>query len=148
VDLLIQLLRRRENPIRTRELLIQRVHATPHLPYALADAPKISATICPVLPKGPICSTGDCWEFLNKMQPPYIKFFPTTSLRRVRGGVTSFGHGEYGALTTTVQCLGNGLYVQRCSGGPFLICSWMMSCNSAPALLVCGKVLGVCDVRG
>lgn len=97
VDLVIQLLRRRENPLRTRELLVQRVHDTPHLNTNLT-LPQVSVTICPVMPKGPICSTVDCWEFLNKVQHPYFQFFRTTSLRRVSGGVTSFGHGEYGGV--------------------------------------------------
>jgi len=97
VDSVIQLVRRRENPLRTRELLIQRVHDTPHLNSFGTDPPKVSVTICPVMPKGSICSTRDCWEFLDKTRPqPFL----SASLRRVNGGVTSFYPGEYGGINT------------------------------------------------
>lgn len=89
VDSIIQLVRRRENPLRLRELLIQRAHDTPHLveTFGHPHPPIVSVTICPVMPKGSICSARDCWEFLDKARPqPFL----STSLRRVNGGVTSF----------------------------------------------------------
>jgi hypothetical protein len=96
VNSVIELLRRRENPLRTRELLFQRSQT--HIFGLNNSAPQVQISLCPVMPKRPLCTVNDCWNFLDNTCYRVDRFFPSITLRRVQGGAASFGKGEYGEV--------------------------------------------------
>jgi hypothetical protein len=94
VDSVIQLLRRRENPLRTRELLFQRAHV-----LGLNNAtPQVQVSICPLMPKRALCAASDCWTFLRNTRYRGGHFFPLARLRRVQGGAAAFPDNECGEV--------------------------------------------------
>jgi predicted HTH transcriptional regulator len=77
VDSVIELLRRRENPLHQRQVLLERAHV-----LGLDNAvPQVRISVCPVMPKRPLCSSADCWNFLRNTRYRGGHFFPVARIR-------------------------------------------------------------------
>lgn len=104
VDSVIDLLRRRENPLKVRTTLLERAHARN---FAGDDqSPQVHVSVCPVLPKRPLCSVMECWDFLHNTPYRGGRFFPRETLRRIGNGAASFGNGESGEVNSHGLVLG------------------------------------------
>lgn len=90
VDSVIELLRRRENPLGQRQLLFERAHVL----GLHNDGAQAQVAICPVMPKRPLCSAADCWNFLRNTPYRGGHFFPIARMRRVEGGAAAFPDHE------------------------------------------------------
>ena len=104
VDSIIKLLRRREYPLQTRRVLLERAHSRSFTQDRIS--PQVHVSVCPVFPKGPLCAITDCWNFLYNTPYRGGRFFPRATLRRIENGAASFGNGESGEVNNHGLVLG------------------------------------------
>jgi Putative DNA-binding domain len=114
VDSLIELLRRRENPLQTRRTLLEKAHSRFFTPDDLS--PQVHVSVCPVFPKNPLCSVMDCWNFLYNTPYRGGRFFPRATLRRIENGAASFGNGESGEVNNHGLVLGRKIIESAARG--------------------------------
>jgi hypothetical protein len=123
VDLIIDLVRRRAEPIARRELLV--AAARKRGSTVVSDASiHLEVSIVPPYPRHPLCAPDEVWAFLNVPAYRGARFFAGQTLRRIEGGVGSFDRDEeyselssYGLLRTKRK-----MSMQRVDrGGPEVI---------------------------
>lgn len=115
VDLIIDLVRRRQDPMELGARLLSRaeersVQAVPR------DSPGFEISVCPTFPRSGLCSSQETWDFAVQNQPMLQELMPYNSLRRVPDGTSSlkppdlplmpgkyFELSRYGLLVTMMQ---------------------------------------------
>ena len=98
VDLIIELIRRREEPAR----LLKKVtaNARSHAFACISTAnPYAEILISPPYPRRPLCSNDEAWTFLSERPYRGGTFFSRNSLKRIQNGAGAFGNREYGEIS-------------------------------------------------
>ncbi len=93
VDLILALVKRREEPMRLRGTLLARARER-NTGVNYQDIPHIELEIGPMYPRRPLCSTDDIWRFLLESRYRGGHFFRLERMRRVANGaaeVSKFG---------------------------------------------------------
>jgi hypothetical protein len=115
VDLIIDLVRRRHDPLELRDRVLSRAKER-SFQVVPQDVPNFQVSICPTFPRGGLCSSQETWEFAVRNQPTLQGLMPYNSLRRVPDGTSSltpvnlpqtpgkyFELNRYGLLFTAMQ---------------------------------------------
>lgn len=105
VDLLIELIRRREEPAKFREALAARGHrrASSHVGD---NTVHLDLVVGPHFPRRPLCTVDETWAFLWQSVGRGA-FYPLESLRRIENGSAAFADGAYAEISKF------GLFVGR-----------------------------------
>lgn len=105
VDLIIELVRRREEPLHLRETLLARArrHASILVPQATTYA---EISISPIYPRRAFCSLDQAWQFLYESRYRDGRFFPAETLRRILDGAGAIHNREYGEVSRYGLILG------------------------------------------
>jgi hypothetical protein len=109
VDLIIELLRRRAEPLALRNRMLQRARhrADPAVGEGSIHA---EVSVSPTFPRHPLCTRDATWDFLSDQRYRGAHFFPFVTLRRIEDGTASFAANEhYGELNTFGMVLGRQL---------------------------------------
>ena len=133
VNLIIELVRRRSEPLALRNRMLERarLRASPAVAETSIHA---EATIAPLYPRHPLCTRGETWDFLSTQRYRGARFFPFETLRRVEDGTASFSVNEqYGELNTFGMVLGRqvmrpGQEGQLLVGDPFHLMLKLVVC--------------------
>ena len=98
VNLVIELVRRREGPLRLHQSLLAqaRSHASIHVADGTCYA---EISIGPAHPRRALCTLDQTWEFLYQNRYRGGRFYPADTLRRVENGAAAFHRNEYGEVT-------------------------------------------------
>jgi len=135
VDLIIELVRRRAEPLALRNRLVERARL--RAAQALADTSvHAEVSIAPLYPRRALCTRDATWDFLSAERYRGGRFFPFESLRRVEDGTASFRLNEqYGELNTVGAILGRqimrpGQEQQLLVGDPFRLMLKLLVCGN------------------
>ena len=88
VDLIIDLMRRRKEPLELRERLLSQAEGR-SIQVVQHVGPYLQVSICPAYPRTALCLSEDVWSFIVRVQNPLAYLIPYNSLRRVPDGVAS-----------------------------------------------------------
>jgi len=93
VELIIELIKRREEPSRRYQYLLStaRTRAATVVPD---DAIHVVIAVSPTFPRRSLCDRNDVWNFLNDSRYRVGRYFPLQTLRRVSDGVASFDQDQ------------------------------------------------------
>lgn len=91
VDLIIDLLRRRSEPLERRDRMLKAAQdrSVQTVPGGL---PYLQVSICPQFPRTAICSSEEAWEFLVQATYQPAALIPANSTKRVPDGVASLSY--------------------------------------------------------
>jgi len=135
VDLIIELVRRRAEPLALRNRLVER--ARQRAAQAVADTSvHAEVSIAPLYPRRALCTRDVTWDFLSAERYRGGRFFPFETLRRVEDGTASFRLNEqYGELNTFGVTLGRqvmqpGQEQQLLVGDPFHLMLRLLVCGN------------------
>lgn len=135
VDLIIELVRRRAEPLALRTRLVER--AQQRAAQVVADASlHAEVSIGPLYPRRALCARDATWDFLSAERYRGGRFFPFETLRRVEDGTASFRLNEqYGELNTFGVILGRqvmrpGQEQQLLVGDPFHLMLKLLICGN------------------
>jgi Putative DNA-binding domain len=133
VDLVIELVRRRAEPLALRNRLLER--ARQRAVQAVADTSlHVEVSISPLYPRRSLSTRDATWDFLSTESYRGGRFFPFETLRRVEDGTASFRLNEqYGELNTFGVILGRqvmqpGQEQQLLVGDPFQLMLRLLVC--------------------
>jgi len=92
VDLIIDLLKRRHEPLERRDRLL-RLAEQRSLQSVRQDVPFVQIVICPAFPRSALCSPRDVWEFI-RMPQFNMGLVNLNSMRRVPDGAASLTYPD------------------------------------------------------
>lgn len=99
VDLIIELIKRREGPSSRRERIMALAHERART-VVPDGAIHVQVSIAPSYPRRPLCTNDAVWAFLSGTRYRAGRYFPFATLRRVGDGVASFNRaGEYSQIS-------------------------------------------------
>jgi hypothetical protein len=110
VDLVIELVRRRSEPLALRDRVLDRARQRANQVIAQGDI-HTEVSIGPVYPRRALCTRDATWDFFASQRYRGAHFFPSETLRRIEDGTASFHRSEYGELSTVGSILGRHLMV-------------------------------------
>jgi hypothetical protein len=100
VDLIIELVRRRSEPLALHNRMLQRAKHRANSAILERNV-YAEVSISPMYPRHPLCTRDATWDFLTTQGYRGTRFFPFETLRRVEDGSASFrGNELYGELNT------------------------------------------------
>lgn len=109
VDLVIELVRRRSEPLALRERMLDRARQRARQVIGERDV-HAEVSIGPLYPRRALCTRDAIWDFLSGQRYRGAHFFPFETLRRVEDGAASFHRNEqYGELSTVGMIVGGHL---------------------------------------
>lgn len=151
VDLIIDLLKRREEPLARRKRLIEFAQQRSHQ-IVPQDQPFTRVSICPTFPRSPLCTNDQAWEFLAETSMRDQQLVPYNSMKRIPDGAASFRLQGARRLEIRPQYMELGNYGLLYLSGQFPVRGWVEAPDAAQHL-VFGHLfhalirLTVCAVR-
>jgi hypothetical protein len=122
VDLIIDLVKRRREPLERRDRLIA-IAVGRSEDRVDRLAPFLEIRICPSFPRTPLCSTQEAWEFLRNIPARVRELVSINSLRRIPDGAASVTLREPGQPGAT-QYLEVNRYGMLLLSRPFGTTTW------------------------
>lgn len=98
VDKIIDLVRRRDEPLRLRNRTLSRSR-TRASTCVSDEAPHVEVSIGPLYPRSAFCSREEVWQFLTETYYRGGHFFPFESFRRIEDGAAAFATDEFGQIS-------------------------------------------------
>ena len=94
VDLIIDLLKRRQDPLERRDRLFSSAghRSRQAVPVEHVDRPFALISISPTFPRNPLCTSQQAWEFLRATQFTNASIVHPNSMRRMPDGAASVTH--------------------------------------------------------
>jgi hypothetical protein len=123
VDLIIDLLKRREEPLARRERLIRFAQDRSHQ-IVPSEEPFIRISICPTFPRSPQCTAQQAWEFLVETTMRDAQLIPYNSMKRIPDGAASFRLQDAGRAGIRPQYMELGSYGLLFLAGQFPVRQW------------------------
>jgi len=134
VDLVIELMKRRREPLERRDRLIKLAEQR-SIQNVNRDQPFVQISICPVFPRLPLCSTQETWNFLNLAQMNNaIGLVYPNSVRRVPDGTASLIYQDANLPHLPPQYLELGKYGLFFTARQFRIIGWNPPADPSPQL--------------
>ena len=93
VDLIIDLVRRRVEPVAKRERFLTAARHRANSVVAVEDI-HVEMSVVPSYPQRVLCAPNDIWTFLGMPAYRGARYFPTQTMRRIENGVASYNRQE------------------------------------------------------
>lgn len=123
VDLIIDLLKRRAEPLARRDRLIGFAQQRSHQ-IVPQDQPYMRISICPTFPRTPLCARDQAWEFLTETTARDPQLVPYNSMKRIPDGAASFRLPGAHSPETRPQYMELGSYGLLFLCGQFPVRGW------------------------
>ena len=96
VDLIIDLLKRRREPLELRDRLLTLANHRSRqvVPVEYVNRPFALISISPAFPRSPLCTSQQTWDFLRATMLKMTSLVPLNSVRRVPDGAASVTHAN------------------------------------------------------
>jgi hypothetical protein len=134
VDLIIELMKRRREPLERRDRLLKFAEQRSHQ-NVQHDQPFTQISICPSLPRTALCSSQDVWNFLYQVQiNNAIGLVYPNSMRRIPDGAASLTHNNDMLPHVPSQYLEVGKYGLLFAARQFKVIPWHPPVDQRPQL--------------
>jgi hypothetical protein len=133
VDLIIDLLKRREEPEARRVRLLKFAEQR-SLQTVPQDRPFMQISICPRFPRTPVCTSQQSLEFLSATALANAQMLPFDSLKRVPGGAASLRRQHPTLQQVRPQYMELGNYGLLFLARPFSVARWAGADNPSEQL--------------